>query len=204
MDQVRLEALSRRVAAATSRRGLLRVIMAGSAGVATAAVGLRQAPAKQRGGDKSIGPVHKLTRIRVTGEDGDQKFTGTLSVLEFTEGANGVVAVSRLRGTVTEANGNGRRRVSRTINVPVRFLDAPGIQAQAPCEILDLVLGPIDLRLLGLRLQVNRIHVRLTAEQGGGLLGDLLCAIANLLNGGGALSQIVGLLNQILAVLRSL
>jgi hypothetical protein len=80
------------------------------------------------------------------------------------------------------------------------------LQAQATCEILDLVLGPIDLNLLGLRLQVNRIHIRLTATQGA-LLGDLLCAIANLLNGGnvlGQLGQIANLLNQILGVLRGL
>ena len=167
-------------------------------------IGPRDAPAKQRGGDKSIGPVQKLTGIRITGSDGDQTFRGTLSVLEFKEEGDGIVAVSRLKGSVTKPNGNGRQRISRKVKVPVRLLDSVGVQAQATCEILDLVLGPIDLNLLGLRLQVNRIHVRLTAEQGGGLLGDLLCAIANLLNGGGPLSQIVGLLNQILAILRDL
>ncbi len=46
-----------------------------------------------------------------------------------------------------------------------------------------------------------------TPELGGGLLGGLPCAIASLLTGGnplGQLAQIVGILNQILGVLRGL
>jgi hypothetical protein len=35
----------------------------------------------------------------------------------------------------------------------------------------------------------------------GNLLGNLLCAVAGLLDGGGAVTQIVSLLNQILAIL---
>lgn len=35
----------------------------------------------------------------------------------------------------------------------------------------------------------------------GNLLGNLLCAVVNLLNGAGALAQIANLLNQILALL---
>ena len=88
--------------------------------------------------------------------------------------------------------------------MPTAEARAAGVQAAATCDILNLVLGPIDLNLLGLRLQTNEIRIDLTAESGGGLLGDLLCAIANLLNGGGALAQIVGLLNQILGVLQGL
>ena len=53
-------------------------------------------------------------------------------------------------------------------------------------------------------LDTNQILVTLNAVSGAGnLLGNLLCAVTNLLNGGigGALNQIVGLLNQILAAL---
>ena len=39
------------------------------------------------------------------------------------------------------------------------------------------------------------------AEPAGGLLGSLLCAIANLLNTNGLLADIANLLNQILALL---
>ncbi len=66
------------------------------------------------------------------------------------------------------------------------------------------MLGPIDLNLLGLKLHVDRIVINLTAESGpGNLLGNLLCGIADLLNGGNLLGQLIqlSLLNQILAAL---
>ena len=64
-------------------------------------------------------------------------------------------------------------------------------------------MGPLHLDLLGLVVDLNQVHLTITAQQGpGNLLGNLLCAVANLLNGSGsptALQQIVNLLNQILA-----
>jgi len=70
------------------------------------------------------------------------------------------------------------------------------------CEVLDLVLGPLDLNLLGLVVHLDRVHLNITAVPGAGnLLGNLLCAIAGLLNPGGSLTQIVALLNQILGLL---
>ena len=49
---------------------------------------------------------------------------------------------------------------------------------------LNLALGPINLSLLGLNVDTSPICLDITAQQGGGLLGDLLCGVANLLNGG--------------------
>jgi hypothetical protein len=54
--------------------------------------------------------------------------------------------------------------------------------AGAACPILDLSLGPIDLTLLGLNVRTSPICLAVTAHQGGGLLGDLLCNVANLLS----------------------
>src|SRR5688572_15789388 len=48
------------------------------------------------------------------------------------------------------------------------------------CPILDLSLGPINLSLLGLNVDTSPICLAITANQGGGLLGDLLCAVSNL------------------------
>ena len=57
--------------------------------------------------------------------------------------------------------------------------------AQSTCEILRLVLGPLHLDLLGLQVDLNRVVLVITAEQGpGNLLGNLLCALAGLLDGG--------------------
>jgi hypothetical protein len=52
------------------------------------------------------------------------------------------------------------------------------------CPILDLMIGEIHLDLLGLNVDTSEICVAITAHEGGGLLGDLLCAVANLLSNG--------------------
>jgi hypothetical protein len=59
------------------------------------------------------------------------------------------------------------------------------------CPILDLSLGPIHLSLLGLNVDTSSVCLQITAIQGGGLLGSLLCGIANLLNGGAPLADVL-------------
>jgi hypothetical protein len=59
------------------------------------------------------------------------------------------------------------------------------------CPILNLQLGPIHLDLLGLNVDTSAICLDVTAEQGGGLLGNLLCSIATLLQQPGALVSTV-------------
>ncbi|HZU40725.1 MAG TPA: hypothetical protein VE992_06720 [Solirubrobacteraceae bacterium] len=51
---------------------------------------------------------------------------------------------------------------------------APG----ATCPVLDLVLGPLNLNLLGLVVNLNQVHLTITATNGGGALGDLFCQLA--------------------------
>jgi hypothetical protein len=84
--------------------------------------------------------------------------------------------------------------------VPVA-LDPP-----ASCQILHLDLGPLDLTLLGLHVHLNEVVLDITAQSGpGNLLGNLLCAVAHLLDGtGGATAGLTALLNQILAALGGL
>ncbi len=57
------------------------------------------------------------------------------------------------------------------------------------CPILNLSLAPIHLGLLGLNVDTSAICLDVTAYQGRGLLGDLLCGVANLLNGGTSLAD---------------
>ena len=57
----------------------------------------------------------------------------------------------------------------------------------ASCNVLNLALGPLDLNLLGLVVALDDcadapVTVDVTATPGGGLLGDLLCGLGNLLN----------------------
>lgn len=76
-------------------------------------------------------------------------------------------------------------------------------QATGSCQILTLTLGPLHLDLLGLVVDLNQVNLNITAQQGpGNLLGNLLCAVANLLNNpGNTTPALTNLLNQILAVL---
>ena len=76
------------------------------------------------------------------------------------------------------------------------------MSALATCDILNLVLGPLDLNLLGLEVHLNQVILDIVGVTGAGnLLGNLLCAVTGLLDGGGPLGQIVTLLNSILAIL---
>ena len=71
--------------------------------------------------------------------------------------------------------------------------------------MLNLVLGPLDLNLLGLEVHLKQVVLDIVAQSGAGnLLGNLLCAVAGLLDGGlgGVLDQVAALLNQILGALR--
>ena len=65
----------------------------------------------------------------------------------------------------------------------------------ATCPILHLDLGPLDLNLLGLHVTLSRVVLDVEAIPGpGNLLGNLLCAIAGLLDGvdlGGVLGNLL-------------
>ena len=122
------------------------------------------------------------------------KFTGAFKIKQFSVVNNRIVAVGTLTGTIQNGVGSIIGTVLRTITLPV-------IIGQADCDILHLELGPLDLDLLGLEVHLNRVVLDIDADPSGGLLGSLLCAVANLLDIGGPLADIVALLNQILALL---
>jgi hypothetical protein len=74
-------------------------------------------------------------------------------------------------------------------------------QGGGSCQILFLELGPLFLNLLGLELSLNQIVLDLTAQRGpGNLLGNLLCAVAGLLDGsrGGVLGNLLDRINNLL------
>ncbi|MDQ2982807.1 MAG: hypothetical protein M3R70_02615 [Actinomycetota bacterium] len=50
--------------------------------------------------------------------------------------------------------------------------------AVAPCQVLDLVLGPLHLQLLGLIVDLKQVHLAITADPNGGVLGSLFCKLA--------------------------
>jgi hypothetical protein len=180
MKQFRLAA-----AAAMVSCGLL---LAGSAGTAAA-----QDPMTQF-----------AQTVPVTGQAKNGKaFTGTYTIKRFIERSGKAWAVGTLRGTLKH-----RKVTRRGVQMPAAIV-APAKSAQVPiptpgaCPVLNLVLGPIDLNLLGLRVATNDIHLLIEAIPGAGnLLGNLLCAVTNLLNPAAntPLSQLVQGLNALLAL----
>ena len=77
-------------------------------------------------------------------------------------------------------------------SAPIDVTASPNPDPTDPCAILDLRLGPIHLNLFGLDVQTSPICLVLTGFPNGGLLGQLLCGLANALNNGIPLVDFLG------------
>jgi hypothetical protein len=71
-------------------------------------------------------------------------------------------------------------------SAPLYAVTAEAAQAPAPgCKVLDLVLGPLNLDLLGLVVNLygpstsTPVEVHVTANPAGGVLGTVFCKLAN-------------------------
>jgi hypothetical protein len=196
----------------------LRVLSVAAASLATAAaLGLSTTAASAAATDTSsrspaaapaasVGSITSQVTGTFTNADGTGTFTGTFIPQKFSV-VNGVLeATGLLKGTLVDANGTQLGTVSQTVTDSISTPNAASTNAvNAPalsCGVLNLTLGPLNLNLLGLVVQLNQVHLVITAVPGAGnLLGNLLCAVTNLLNGGGSLSSLSALLTSILALL---
>jgi hypothetical protein len=150
-------------------------------------------------------PMTKVVKVSGATEGG-KRFTGKYTIDRFTRARSGryagkLVSVGTLRGRL-----GGSRVTRRNVVMPAQ-LSAAGQSAQLPplpnsCQVLNLVLGPINLNLLGLVVRTNQINLRIDAQRGpGNLLGNLLCAITGLLDPQAAsASQLGSALNAVLAL----
>jgi hypothetical protein len=122
-------------------------------------------------------------------------FTGSLTNAQFVN-QNGVLTlVGDLTGTLTNAAGTVLGTVT---NLPIST-PVTGAAGSGGCSILDLTLGPLHLDLLGLVVDLNQVHLTITGQTGNGqLLGNLLCGLANALNGNGG--GLAGVLNRLLGL----
>jgi hypothetical protein len=165
--------------------------------ITAAAQGQAQAP--QRPTTGVTVPIDGLIGT-APGAEPSVPIAGTFTVQRFAQQDGALVAIGTLAVTFTDTATEASRTIVSQVAIPVNQE-----QLTASCPILHLVLGPLDLNLLGLTVHLNQVVLDITAVSGpGNLLGNLLCAIANLLNGtggAGVLGQIVNLLNQILAAL---
>jgi hypothetical protein len=108
---------------------------------------------------------------------------------------NGVLtATGTITGTLTSVAG--------TVTEFTSNFTAPLSVVSATCDILTLNVGAIHLDLLGLVVDTSPIDVLISAVAApGNLLGNLLCAVAHLLDGNASLSAIAALLDHIIAIL---
>jgi hypothetical protein len=124
-------------------------------------------------------------------------FSGTFVPSGFTAAGDQIQATGLLGGQLVDSQGTSQN-VQQTETFAVDDISADAVG----CQVLDLNLAPLDLNLLGLVVHLDRVHLNITAVPGAGaLLGNLICAVAGLLDGVGLLAQISLLLNQILALL---
>jgi hypothetical protein len=168
------------------------------------------------------GPGNRKAEISVpitgtaTPEGGSPvSLSGTFTVHRFERASDPsnpdlkIAAVGTLVATLPATEAGPGRTIVTQVALPLVTGTTTGADGgcgetvEMQCEILNLVLGPLDLNLLGLRIELNQLILLITAIPGA-LLGDLLCAISGLLSGGllgDLVGQVLGLLNTLLGAL---
>ncbi|NYJ07520.1 ABC transporter substrate-binding protein [Petropleomorpha daqingensis] len=172
---------------------LTAALVAGTIGLT--ATSAAAAPAPTAAPTAAAAPATLTSTINQT-IPGVGTFVGTFTPTGFARSGGQTTVTGLVQGTLTSLTGT-TTPVSQTASAPVTAAQATG-----SCTILDLTLGPLHLDLLGLVVDLNQVHLVITAVQGpGNLLGNLLCAVANLLNGGTTGGALANLLNQLLGLL---
>ena len=139
---------------------------------------------------------------------------------KITRSGDQLVAQGILTGRIVKPGKD--RQFRKAVTMPISAVDGrsavpsnaraaafPPAPAAGACNVLNLVLAPLDLNVLGLQVHLDQVVLNIVAQSGSGqLLGNLLCFVAGLLDGGGPLAglltQLQGLLNQILGALGGL
>jgi hypothetical protein len=159
---------------------------------------------------------------------GGGEFTGSVSINRFEQRGNQIVAVGFVAGVLSRhrrigtavageiawpvsvrsggqliANADSRDAVR---SVPIAWSSGPRAmprillaQAQS-CSVLSVGLGPMNVDLLGTQVALGAVTFDL-AGQSGTPLGDLVCAVSDLL---GNVAGLVNLLNSLLGLLTGL
>lgn len=150
-------------------------------------------------------PAAALAAVPVAGAADTQASSALTVPIVGTNGTNAVATITGFvdrNGTLT-AVGTITGVVDTAAGL-VTVVSAPfsaPVAATGTCTILTLDIGAIHLDLLGLVVDLSPIHLSITAQSGSGqLLGNLLCAVAHLLDNAST-SAIATLLDQILRAL---
>ena len=150
-----------------------------------------------------------FARSKIVGNTGTGKrVNGYFTPLGFSKHNGHLRARGLVSGVIHRADGTTRTfSAVRTLRVQKMNGTVPGAArtataSRATCDILHLVLAPLNLNLLGLKVHLDRVVLDIVAQSGAGqLLGNLLCAVAHLLDNNGTLGQ---LLTRLLAILDQL
>ena len=142
---------------------------------------------------------------------------GTFKISRFGIQNGALMAFGLLNATVTDSTGAVVKTIVTNAAWPVANAGSgagadaaasctdTAVETQQACDILNLVLGPLHLDLLGLVVDLNQVVLAITAQPGpGALLGNLLCAITGLLDAGSLGTLVVNLLNQLVGLLGAL
>lgn len=188
-----------------------------AAALLTTAVGaaLVIGPAATTSAHKSPTTGDSFGKVPIHGhvEGTEKTFKGTMNVKRFEVQEGELVVIARISGELRNAKGrvvdsvDGARRTLPVSSIGTNSTVSSGASAQAAvCDVLHLELGPLDLDLLGLVVHLNRIVLDIDAVSGpGNLLGNLICAIAGLLdapNFNDLLGVVADILNAIIGVLK--
>lgn len=157
------------------------------------------------------------------------EFTGSVTLNRFEQRGNEIVAIGFVEGTLRRGNRTIGTAVAGEVAWPVAVSaggiaavsgrapaggqvrpvswsteaprPAPIVPAQAEdCPVLQIALGPVNVDLFGVDVTIDPIAFALTGESGTPL-GDLVCAVSDLL---GNVAGLVELLNSILGLLTGL
>jgi len=150
-----------------------------------------------------------LTDVPVTGTLADGgSFTGTLTAkhLSVDPVTRQITVDGVVNGTALKATGEAIDVVAQAFTT-VASLNRPGVASSSSvvqpvqgvtCGILHLDLGPLNLNLLGLTVDLSEVILDVNAVTGAGnLLGNLLCALVGILDIPGALASITHILDLI-------
>ena len=167
--------------------------------------------------DRAVDRAGLLTEIPILAEQDGETVEAFLSITHLDAAETGGEIQLFADGIVSFLNEEGQYLAEGFQDLPVTLSRTPtaeGISAAllpsaAPlqqrgpsdpgvCDILYLTLGPLNLDLLGLTVDLSNVELDLDAVPGAGrLLGNLLCAVTGLLDLPGALLQILQFLEQI-------
>jgi hypothetical protein len=179
------------------RISMIVVMLLATLGLAATGTGAAAAPNTRTAAPPAASAVPSVpvTGTFTDAAGGAGTFAGSFTPTSFAARDGSLVATGTLTGTLTDSTGGTIGTVDETVTTPAAV-------AQATCRILDLTLGPLHLDVLGLVVDLNQVHLTINAVSGpGNLLGNLLCAIAGLLDPIPSADALAAILNLLLALL---